>query len=1296
MAIFACALAVRCAYVANVHQGAHFPDERCYWRVAENFREGRGLALDTNRQVVRAPVYPLVLAASQALFGDDVRPLRLVQALIGAATCVLLYYFGRSVFGRLAGVCAAGLATIYPFFVFYTAYALSETIFIALLVAYMMLVWIVRERQSWPAALAAGVVLGAAVLTRPSSLLLFFLTVPLTFKGHVPLRRQAGRVVLLTAAFALAMAPWVVRNYRVTGKFVPTTLQVGASLYESNSPQADGGPAMDRIAWPAEAERMCEYDRDRYLLRKSIEFIRSEPARFGRLCLHRARRFWNVVPNYSGYRGFVYAAASFASYVPVLLLAVVGLVLSLKRPVVAVLLAMPVAYFAALHSVFVGSTRYRTPIMPMLMLFAGHAIAANYDLRRARGVRPIRKEQMAAWAAVVLSALTLAVVAWHVGIERGELKQHICRAMSERVGGEASIQNIAVDPWAGLEVQGLSFPVMVPGAYPAQVRIQRMLLKPRLSHLMNRNIVIDVVNGDGLALLVRLRPNSKVHVPDAIAFVAELFGSLGRPAVGLTGSLRIVEERRTLADMSDWRVSMFPAELSGTVYTLQSSWNDRLLGPCTLKGTLDVAGPHLRITMTRRGIRLDERLASALPPQAQSAWRAAGITRGECDLSVTVTYEEGKDKDICVSAALDVRDTDFTYEEFPYPVRGASGRIECAKGSMKLTGLRGRAGPATVHLRDAQLQWPPPPGAMLTIEAMDMAFDDPLLACLPGDYQEVWRSFAPKGRGNATVLLEWRPEESTPFVASTRAELRGAEMTYEDFPLTITDVTGEITFLEDRADLRDLKGRFGGGWLRVDKTTIYYDAKPAFDLPIECHGLPLNSAFRAALDSELQALWDDLHPEGQASGLYRLMKPVGKDAAYEHHVRLAADRNELHYGQVGIPLAEVSGAVTCSADYRASLRLHAKSEGAPVSLTGTIGDADASLHFQGVGLPLSPALFKHASERVQQWAKQVRPSGRVDVDALVRFHSADKPPAVSGTLKLRDCAADVAVGLQGCTGTVTFEGSVASAPDRTLAGQAHMDTLRVRDYQVLGLEFRFKESKGAIAVSDLRAAMLGGSFSGRLRIDEGDATSPPRFGGELAAKGFRVEQIVQEKGKRRYKNLAGALAATLEFEGAADSEEEFEAGGTVAVTEGKLGELPLLLGLISLVKLGPFDSAAFTSADLAYRVRSRTAMFTKADLMGPVLSLYGVGVVNEDKTLYFKFRPELGKDGAHNGLASKVLNAAKEMLFPVLLQGSYDAPSWKLIPLLDVTRVVRGLVGAPPKRLPLRDPGKPDTPAPKK
>lgn len=64
-----------------------------------------------------------------------------------------------------------------------------------------------------------------------------------------------GMAGLMLAGMILVLLPWWIRNYRLIGRFVPTTLQVGASLYDGLHPGATGKSQMDCVEEFARSER---------------------------------------------------------------------------------------------------------------------------------------------------------------------------------------------------------------------------------------------------------------------------------------------------------------------------------------------------------------------------------------------------------------------------------------------------------------------------------------------------------------------------------------------------------------------------------------------------------------------------------------------------------------------------------------------------------------------------------------------------------------------------------------------------------------------------------------------------------------------------------------------------------------------------------------------------------------------------------------------------------------------------------------------------------------------------------
>jgi 4-amino-4-deoxy-L-arabinose transferase-like glycosyltransferase len=385
--LFLAALAIRAAFVAFAAprgQNLVFPDAAIYDSIARNWLAGKGFRENSGRQASRAPGYPVFLAGCHWLGLQRPQGIYLVQAVADSAMCVLLALLGRRLCGDTVGIVAGCIAAIWPFFIYFTCLLLTETLFTLGLVALMLLLFACAEALEGPASrmllvsAVAGALLGLLVLLRSSLLLfwIFLLPIRLVRRGH-RLRAMAAWGTTF-AVMALMMLPWVVRNYEIFGRFIPTTLQVGESLYEANSPYADGGPAMDRIDWIKErgGRPMGEYENNQFFKNAALEYIRQHPGRFCSLAVEKFARFWNPLPNYAPYRRPLGLAVSLCAFVPIIFLACVGILRSNREVASLLLLLSPVAYFTLLYMVFVGSVRYRTPVMPFVILLAASGAEA--------------------------------------------------------------------------------------------------------------------------------------------------------------------------------------------------------------------------------------------------------------------------------------------------------------------------------------------------------------------------------------------------------------------------------------------------------------------------------------------------------------------------------------------------------------------------------------------------------------------------------------------------------------------------------------------------------------------------------------------------------------------------------------------------------------------------------------------------------------------------------------------------------------------------------------------------------
>ena len=375
-AVLAAALAVRIAWAVAAGDVQRFSDSHSYVTIADNLLSGNGF-LWGDQRVGRAPLYPLLVAAMRfTLFGREFLALYLVQAVLSALTVLIFAAAAGRLLGPLAANVTALLLAFDPFLVFHAGAVLSETLFIFFLAAFFYAAVRAVDEPRAAFGLLAGAAAGAAALARPS--ILHF--VPVAAVGLVLLARPRARAALVAAAMLaaafLVLLPWAARNERVAGRWIWTTLGVGASLYDGLGPQADGSSNMDFFHAMPELSTMGEVERDDYLRDKALAEARRDPARVARLAAVKAGRFWSPVPMSEQFGGGAYAAVSALAVLPVYVLALVAAFSgALSRRNLFILLSAPV-YFTLLHMAFVGSARYRTPVMPFVAMMAAAVVAS--------------------------------------------------------------------------------------------------------------------------------------------------------------------------------------------------------------------------------------------------------------------------------------------------------------------------------------------------------------------------------------------------------------------------------------------------------------------------------------------------------------------------------------------------------------------------------------------------------------------------------------------------------------------------------------------------------------------------------------------------------------------------------------------------------------------------------------------------------------------------------------------------------------------------------------------------------
>jgi len=349
----------------------------------------------------QAPFYPYLLAAFYLLgrhVGNDaaLMLLLLLQAAVGAALVVPAYHLARRLFDHRAAAVSAGIAAVYPAFI-YAATVLHQAVWCitGFAVAFLGLLSL-RERPSvWRAALY-GALLGLLLLVEP----VFLGLAAAAWLGVILVGRERGRLAgtgaVAVAAALVVAAPWLVRCYVVHGHFVFVKSCSGFNLWQGNNPASRGswrtGFTHVNYAGLPELQRRLrqadgEWERDAIWRAAALQEMKSAPARTAVHFVEKAVAFWTITLRHG-------LTANPCYWVPygLLLVPALGTMIALrKRPQDYLPALMAFAAATLVYSTTFTGPRYRMPLEPLLFVFSAQGIVlvgARLAAWRRRVTRP--------------------------------------------------------------------------------------------------------------------------------------------------------------------------------------------------------------------------------------------------------------------------------------------------------------------------------------------------------------------------------------------------------------------------------------------------------------------------------------------------------------------------------------------------------------------------------------------------------------------------------------------------------------------------------------------------------------------------------------------------------------------------------------------------------------------------------------------------------------------------------------------------------------------------------------------
>lgn len=418
VAVVALAFLVRLAWVALfARTPTGLSDPALYNDAASRFADGEGYrSLLGEPTAYYPPGYPAVLswiyrlADLVGLAAHRATVVGVVQSLWWGVSAGAVMLTGRSVGGVRVGLAGGLVLALWPNLIAHAGAHLTESLFVMLVsVSIAALVWLADrgplDRRDVPALVVLALTVGPAILVRPQVAGVVIAVCAGWLLARVDLRRTLAVVMVLVAACTLWAAPWIVRNQDVVGGGTLISTNNGTNLCIGYNDDATGAFGQfagcdtgERYVDGPDAERRIDVENRR----RALDYIAAEPLSIPALT---AEKFWSTFgTDDDGLRAnesfgaveimrpgvrTLWRAVTIAMYAAIMIAAIVGLALSVRRlrplreRAAMLTVLMTLATSLAVPLMVFGDPRFKVSFAPQIAVLAGLGCVAAIDRVRA-------------------------------------------------------------------------------------------------------------------------------------------------------------------------------------------------------------------------------------------------------------------------------------------------------------------------------------------------------------------------------------------------------------------------------------------------------------------------------------------------------------------------------------------------------------------------------------------------------------------------------------------------------------------------------------------------------------------------------------------------------------------------------------------------------------------------------------------------------------------------------------------------------------------------------------------------
>jgi 4-amino-4-deoxy-L-arabinose transferase-like glycosyltransferase len=388
-------------------------DERLYHVWASKIANG---TYDSRVVFEFAPLPAYVMAAIYKIFSPDPLYVRILNIFLGVLTCWVVYLIGKEMAGKRTGLWVCLVAALYEPFIFYSIVPLKTALSVFLFGMTVYLFLSVFEKQSMSKVFLLGLAVGLMLNVRPHCAVLIPV-LPFFFmwrrrESLFTLKKKVIRVGLFFSGLALAVFPFVARNYLVAGKMAITSSQSGFNFYLANHldnpdpyyrpvPFATSSPFEQGVQFTIEASRrtgkkMSPEEASAYWTREAVHGAFEQPMSFFLRMIRKVLVVFNRFEACDHYHiGFVSKSTPFFRFPffefwVVVPFGLAGMLVSAFRTEKLRATATVCLVYAMTLVMFFCNARYRLPLLTVVIPSAVIGISEMWRLiKRRKGKKTI-------------------------------------------------------------------------------------------------------------------------------------------------------------------------------------------------------------------------------------------------------------------------------------------------------------------------------------------------------------------------------------------------------------------------------------------------------------------------------------------------------------------------------------------------------------------------------------------------------------------------------------------------------------------------------------------------------------------------------------------------------------------------------------------------------------------------------------------------------------------------------------------------------------------------------------------